>query len=126
MARMADIKKRSRLALHKAMAASAFHTPVGGGARRPVSVRWHNRMSPALSIEQGGAGIIEGIEKLIFNATELASPTDLGAPIVLARGDLIEIPTYDAGATMFIELDNEGETDGPENVYWSITRFTGA
>lgn len=118
MVDLSDIKRNSRLAMFNGMAVEAsYEGPEDDAEPRDVRVRWHNKMQPALGIERGGAGIVEGIERLIFNGEQLAAPLDGGEPIILERNGVVTIPGYNLVCT----LDNEGVPDGPVNVYWSVT-----
>lgn len=120
---LAEIKAAARLALHGAMAVPATYTgPQDDALPRPVTVRWHNKLAPALSIEQGGAGVVTGVERLIFSSVELAKPSDGGDPIELERNGHVLIP----GENLDVVLDNEGNPDGPQNVYWSVTSSAGS
>lgn len=124
MVDMVALKTRSRRALHKAMAAQALYTAPGDTVARPVSVRYHN--FPVLgfamqSITPDGASIFNGQERLIFNATELASPSDGGAAIVLAYDGQVEIHGYSPAGSLKLSLDSLARSDGPENIYWSVT-----
>lgn len=108
------------------MASPATYTPPGGGDARPLRVRWHNKLAPALGIEQGGAGIVTGIERLIFQQPDLDAPADGGDPITLAAGGTVAISGYTPTGDLTVTLDNEGNPDGPLNVYWSVTSTAGA
>ena len=123
---LADIKRAARQAVHSGLAVPALCVSQAGGDPRPVLVRWHNKLAPALGIEQGGAGIVTGIERLIFSADDLAAPSDGGEPITLSRGDTIQIPGYTPEGPLSLNLDNEGNADGPLYVYWSVTSQEGA
>lgn len=76
-----------------------------------LTVRWHNKMRIQGERDSSDVGILEGINRLVFNSDNLA---ELG--LVLERNAEIEIPGY--GKTF--RLDQEEEPDGPLNVYWSV------
>lgn len=117
---LADIKASSRLALHAAMSVGIVWSngidtlPMGGEDKTVLSARWGNKL--VVQGDGGGdyANVIEGIERIIFQDRQL---TALG--ITLARGDTILFPKYGAK----FELDQREPTDGPLNVYWSVTRM---
>lgn len=126
---IAGLKKQSRLALHRAMAVSAVYqddsTPPTW-----ITVRQHNRLARNGSMEGGyDTEIIEGIDRLVFNETDLAVnavvvETGLPpeTPVVLRSAGLVTIPEY-KGAKY--ELEAEEPSDGPESIYWSVSRTRG-
>lgn len=94
------------------MAVPAFYTDVGT-ASTPVTVRWHNKLvNNGASIDGFDATIIEGINRLVFQESELEA-----AGISLRRGGQVLIPDYD-NATF--KLDSDAPQDGPENIYWNV------
>lgn len=116
---LADIKRSSRLALHGAMSVGVIWSdgidtlPAGGEDRTVLSARWGNKLVQQGDLGGDYANIIEGIERIIFQDAQL---TALG--ITLARGDTILFPKYGAK----FELDQREDSDGPLNVYWSVSR----
>ena len=117
---LSDLKTQARSALHGAMAEPAFYS-FGDGDPVPtqeqldaglsLTVRWHNKMRIQGERDSSDVGILEGINRLVFNSENLAA---LG--LTLERLGEIEIPGY--GKTF--RLDQEEEPDGPLNVYWSV------
>lgn len=112
-------KLKARQALHARLAVSAVYTDEANPAPGVgLAVRWHTKLARAGNLQGGfDAEIIEGIERLVFQQSELTSKG-----ITLARGGLVEIAFPENLGTVVFELDVEGEPDGPENVYWTVTR----
>jgi hypothetical protein len=116
---LSEIKTQARDALHGAMAESASYS--FGGVTYPtdaqiaaglsLTVRWHNKMRIAGERTSDDAGILEGINRLIFNTENLAA---LG--LTLDRLGTVVIPGYSKS----FRLDYEEEPDGPLNTYWSV------
>lgn len=116
---LSDIKATARAALHGAMSEPASVT-LGGvtyptadqiAAGLSLTVRWHNRMHIVGERESSDMGIVEGVNRLVFNTDQL---TALG--LVLARNATVDVPGY--GKTF--RLDVHEEPDGPLNDYWSV------
>lgn len=94
------------------MAVPAFYSDVDT-ASTAITVRWHNKLvSNGASIDGFDASIIEGINRLVFQESDLIT-----AGIALRRGGLVIVPDYDLAA---FKLDSEAPQDGPENVYWNV------
>lgn len=116
---LSEIKTQARAALHGAMAEPAsysfggntYPTPEQIDAGLSLTVRWHNKMRIQGERDSSDVGILEGINRLVFNTDNLAA---LG--LTLERLGQIDIPGY--GKTF--RLDQEEESDGPLNVYWSV------
>ena len=106
-------------ALYKTMARQAVHDMLavpcvyldrqGGILADGLTVRHHTRIATIAPGVDDYAGIIEGINRLVFDRTQLVG-------ITLVRGNLIQIPDY--GITL--ELDQREPDDGPVNAYWSV------
>lgn len=117
---LVEIKAQSRASNHAFFAVAVLWSDDGGVTWSPpeadkevFSARLHNKL-----VRQGDQGgdymdIIEGIERLVFNAEQLDA-----LDITLSRGDLIQFPGY--GIT--VELDQHEQDDGPLNRYWHVTR----
>jgi hypothetical protein len=117
---LSDLKTSTRLALHARMGEPCLYQDEEGAyhptadqvaAGLSLNVRWSNKSK--VMKDDTGLTLWEQVEKLIFNATELAS---LG--LTLEPGGRIEIPGYQVA---FV-LDQPFEPDGPENVYWMVVR----
>lgn len=117
---MSAIKTAARTALHAAMAEPAVYND--GDALYPsaeqlaegliLTVRFSTK-SKLLSPESDGLSIMENVEKLIFQSTQLDA---LG--IELEQGAVISIPGYGID----LVLDQPLDGDGPLNIYWTVTR----
>lgn len=119
---ISEYKTLAREALHGAMSEPASYTAPGlGGAVTPdadqiadglsLKVRWHNKLKIVGERGPDDVGIIEGINRLVFNSDNLA---ELG--LTLARLAIVTIP----GLGKTLRLDSLEEPDGPLNVYWGV------
>lgn len=127
---IAQIKAKSRHALHKRMAVSAFYEDHALPEPVELTARWHTKLSLAGKAEDGfDATIVEGINRLVFQSVELTSAgraeRDL-APLPdgvdsfeLQKGGKVTLP--DIGLSF--ELDHEEEPDGPLNIYWGVVQL---
>ena|SRR5690349_22587148 len=116
---LSGIKLQARQALHGAMAEPATYT--ANGVETPsaeqieaglsLTVRWHTKMRISGERNSADTGIIEGVNRLIFNSDELAA---LG--LELKRGGVVSIPGYEK----LLRLDQPEDSDGPLNVYWGV------
>lgn len=77
-----------------------------------LTVRFHTKSKVNMG-DGDGLTLMEPIEKLIFNQTQLDA---LG--LTLEQGAEIVIPGY----SLSVILDSPLDGDGPENVYWTVTR----
>lgn len=115
----AEYKSQMRPALHDALANSATYTFGGNTYPTPeqteaglsLTVRWHNKLKIIGERTQDDVGVIEGINRLVFSADQLAT---LG--LSLDRLGVVEVA--DLGKRW--RLDYAEEPDGPHNVYWSV------
>lgn len=118
---ISQYKTLARTALHAAMAEPASYTAPGGGAVTPspeqieaglgLTVRWHNKMRIVGERSSDDAGVLEGVNRLVFNVAELEA---LG--LTLQKHGIVDIP----GLTKSLRLDYHEESDGPINDYWSV------
>lgn len=76
-----------------------------------LTVRWHNKVRIVGERTQDDVGILEGVNRLVFNTDEL---TALG--LVPERLGLVTIPGYGKE----FRLDYNETPDGPLNQYWSV------
>ncbi|WP_288959822.1 hypothetical protein [uncultured Sulfitobacter sp.] len=76
------------------------------------TVRWHNRMTVRGELDQDYAGIIEGIDRLIFLDSQLAA-----LEVTPDRGWTVRIPGYEKAYT----LDYKEAKDGPAETKWTVT-----
>lgn len=116
---LSGIKAQTRALLHEAMAEPAsysfggdtYPTPEQTEAGLSLTVRWHNKMRIQGERDSSDVGILEGVNRLVFNTDEL---TALG--LTLTRLGEVTIPGYDKQ----FRLDYHEEPDGPLNDYWSV------
>jgi hypothetical protein len=117
-----ELKAQARQALHNALAAPASYTEPGvGGETYPtveqqeaglsLTARWHTKMRIQGERDSSDVGILEGVNRLVFNTDELAA---LG--IELERLGEVIITGYDKT----FRLDYHEDSDGPLNDYWSV------
>lgn len=80
-----------------------------------LHVRWQSRFTAAIGDIPGGdyARLFENIDKLVFDADELAEKT-----VALRRGGVVTFVDYDYQFT----LDVREPVDGPVAVVWTVTR----
>jgi hypothetical protein len=118
-------KTLARAALHDAMAEPAsysddtpgaitYPTPEQTEAGLSLTVRWHNKMRIVGERSQDDAGIIEGINRLVFQKPQLEA---LG--ITLKRVGVVTIP----GLEKAFRLEYHEESDGPLNDYWTVVEL---
>lgn len=116
---LSEIKRQARTDLHGAMAEPASYSLSGTtyptdeqiAAGLSLTVRWHNKMRIAGERTSDDTGILEGVNRLIFNNDNLAA---LG--LTLTRLGVVVIPGYEKS----FRLDYHEEPDGPLNDYWSV------
>lgn len=116
---LSAIKAQARQALHSAMAEPASYS--FGGITYPtaeqeeaglsLTVRWHNKMRIQGERDSSDVGILEGVNRLVFNSVEL---TALG--LTPARLGVVTIPGYGKS----FRLDYHEDSDGPLNDYWTV------
>lgn len=111
-----EAKIKARRSIHGLAAAPAFYA-VDEDEPVAITVRWHNKIIPADTINSE-TEIISGIERLIFSEEELAA---LDPPLILERGAIVTIPKYD---NMAFELGFEEPNDGPVTTAWSVTAIS--
>lgn len=118
---ISEYKTLAREALHGALSEPASYTAPGAAEAVPtaeqleaglsLSIRWHNKLKIVGERSQDDVGVIEGINRLVFNSEQLDA---LG--LVLAQRGVVEAP----GLNKRWRLDYPEEGDGPLNVYWSV------
>ncbi len=118
---MSEIKRAARAAIHS-RAAEACSYSDRGTATTPsaeqlaeglsLSVRFKSKLKTA-SAEADGVSILENVESLIFSTDELAA-----LALELEHGGVVNVPGYEIA----FELDQEMDSDGPLNVYWTVVR----
>jgi hypothetical protein len=111
-----ETKLKARQALHGLASTSASYAGPGDQAG-DVTVRWHNKTAIAVGELEGAgyASLFAGIDKLIFQQSNLDE-----AEVTLATGGVVTITKY--GVDYVFTLDSRLPNDGPENVYWTVTK----
>lgn len=116
---LSEIKSQARQALHGAMGEPVTYS--FGGVTYPtadqieaglsLTARWHNKMRIQGERDSSDVGILEGINRLVFNTDQLDV---LG--LTLTRLGTVDVPGYGKS----FRLDQHEEPDGPFNDYWSV------
>lgn len=133
---LADIKARTRRAIHGRLAVSATlvddNHPDGlifadDYAGPGLTVRYHNKLDRTGDLTEDYAQIIDGIDRLIFldeNVVEVSAAlvANSEAPLALSRGAEITIEGY-KGLTFI--LDSQQPPDGPSETVWVVARQRG-
>lgn len=117
---LSAIKQEARLAIHGRMGEPCTYTDENGtvptaehvAAGLELTARFHTKSKVNLG-NSDGLTVMEPIEKLIFSRTQVEA---LG--LALDNGAHINFPGYD----LTVILDQELDPDGPENLYWTVTR----
>jgi hypothetical protein len=117
---LSAIKRETRLALQARMGEPCTYTTEDGvvptaehvAAGLGLTARFHTKAKVNLG-DSDGLTVMEPIEKLVFNQTELTA-----LELTLENGAEIHFPGYE----ITVILDQELDPDGPENVYWTVTR----
>lgn len=113
MAGFADIRRQMRRDVHAAFAVSAtYEDPFT--ELTPITVRLHNQTIQSVGGINDYAAVLEAIDKLVFNAEELAA---LG--ITLTRKGVVKLVEY-GGYEMV--LDSLDPPDGPLKIVWAVDR----
>lgn len=133
---LVDIKTKARRAIHGRLAVPARleddDHPLGllfsDDYRGPgLTVRYHNRLERTGDLDGSYAEIIDGIDRLVFHADNLAEVSAAlvangQPPLVLSRAAVVRIPGYDGLA---FSLDSQEPPDGPGEVRWVVARLRG-
>lgn len=117
---LSAIKNEARLALHAEMGepcsytygAEVVPTEEQALAGLTLTARFHTKAKLHMG-DGDGLSVMEPIEKVIFNATELEALS-----LVLEQNAEIHFPGYE----LTVMLDQPLDGDGPQNVYWTVTR----
>lgn len=117
-----DLKTNARRSVHTAFAVPCVLT--NGDGSRPTTARLHTRISMGGDIaSEGYAGIIEGINRVVFSR-ELLAALDGGLGVVPARGDKVVFTNYIApGVDLALDLDARDTYEGPIDERWSVAAF---
>ena len=117
---LSAIKNDARLALHGRMGEpctysfgiDVYPTEEQVAAGLELTARFHTKAKLHMS-DADGPTIMEPIEKLVFNMSQLEA-----LALVLEQGAEVHFPGYD----ITVILDQPLDGDGPQNVYWTVTR----
>lgn len=124
----AQYKATARRVVHTHAAVSAFYSDDVVDSVE-ITTRWHTKLTLAGRAPDGfDASIIEGINRLVFQETELTSAgrVERGLPPLPDGLEQIELQQYgkvtvpDWGVSF--ELDSLEEPDGPLNIYWNVVK----
>lgn len=118
---LSAIKADTRLALHNRMGEPCVYSDgenpsVPTLEHQAVGLELKARFHTKAKVHTGdsdGLSFMEPIEKLIFNQSELTA-----LALELEQGATITFPGYG----LAVVLDSPLDPDGPENVYWTVTR----
>lgn len=107
----AEIKMRSRRAVHKTLAVPCLYRGPGGLAEVAITARLHDRIVQGGDASGGYATIIEGVTRAVFDREELTAKG-----VTLRKRGRVTFPDY--GVTL--ELDVRDAYDGPVTEKWSV------
>jgi len=112
-------KAAARQSVHDTLAVPAVYRSQDGlVVNDKITVRWHNKLSRNGTDYDGfDAVVVEGINRLIFNSTNLAL-AGLN-PDSMAHGDTVTIQ-WPGRADAVFTLDSSERSDGPLSFYWSV------
>lgn len=117
---LSAIKNATRLAIQSRMGEPCSYS-FGGDvvpteeqalAGLVLTARYHSKTKLHMG-DGDGLSVMEPIEKVVFNSDELEA---LG--LTLEHNAEIHFPGYD----ITVVLDQPLDGDGPQNVYWTVTR----
>lgn len=118
---LSAIKAAARLGIHARMAEPCTYsdgveptvpTLEHQAAGLELTARFHTKAKVNLG-DSDGLTVMEPIEKLVFQQSQLDA---LG--LELEQGAEVHFPGYE----VTVVLDSPLDGDGPENVYWTVTR----
>lgn len=111
-------KAKARRAVHSALSVHARYESYSPDVPAvELSVRWHNKIAVMGDLESGGyASVIEGIERIIFDRTELKKKG-----VHLDEGDRVYI-TAEGFDDVCLTLKTQEPIVGPVEVIWQIAR----
>lgn len=118
---LSAIKQEARLAIHETMGEPCTYTDNGDpaiptaeqiAAGLVLTARFHTKTKTQIG-DNDGLSVMEPIEKVVFNQAQLDA-----LELELEQGAVIHFPGYGLSVT----LDSDLDPDGPENVYWTVTR----
>lgn len=107
----------ARRVVHKTMAVPAVYRDDCAMVTTTLRVRWHSRLALQGNIIDGGyADFLEGVKRLIFNATELREKN-----ITLNQYATVTIRPIGKDEDVVLTLDRLEPSEGPEDVIWGVT-----
>lgn len=114
------IKARTRRTAHATFAVPCVLQ--NGSGSFPLTARLHDRIVLGGDLNSSGfAGILEGVQRVIFNREELSAADD-GFGITPARGNILTFADYlGTGHDVVVELDARDPYDGTITEKWSVT-----
>lgn len=121
---LSEVKASARQAIHDALGEPASYLDKNLGVAVPteeqraaglrLTIRWHNKLKILGERNSADAGIIEGINRIVFNKPQLDA---LG--ITPIRLGILDVP----GMGMKFRLEYHEEADGPINDYWTVVQL---
>jgi len=89
-----------------------------------LTVRYHTKLDQTGDLDGNYGEVLDGIDRLVFHDDNLAAVSqalvDNGeAPLVIARGAKITIPSY---KNLAFKLDTLEPPDGPGETIWVVAR----
>ena len=111
----AEAKANARRIVHSTFGVRALFKDSPTSTPVELQARWHSRLVLQGAIENSGAEVIEGIDRVVFNREQLA---ELGISPV--RLHTVSFPDYPLLGTLV--LDFRRPYDGPIDEIWEVTR----
>jgi uncharacterized protein RhaS with RHS repeats len=121
---LSETKRKARQTIHGLAGVVASYTAPDAETSTELKVRFHNRAAVQVGDmdNSGYADMFAGVDRLVFSQSNLDAPEQAdgttAAAVTLARNGEVEFEQY--GLTFV--LDTKMPPDGPENVYWLVTR----
>lgn len=127
---ISKVKAQVRRTVHETFGVRAFYKDASISAPIETRARWHNRIEKFGDLDQQGyAEIIQGIDRIIFEAAEARR-------LNVRRGGIVMFPDFGAGlgVSLGAPLDGEGiapaafilqdrePSSGPFEEVWNVTR----
>ena len=112
-----ELKLRARRVVHSTLGVPAFYQDTPLSTPEEVRVRWHNKkVSVGDYDDQGYANVIEGIERVIFDA-------DQARAVGVRRAGVVTIPNMGGpqGESVTLVLALQDDTAGPGEEVWQVT-----
>lgn len=113
------VKAKVRQVVHETLAVSATYQDSSISVPIVITARWLNKLSRIGDLENSGyADVIEGIDRVVFNAA-------LARSIPVKKGGVVTFTSYtnsDEGMAPVFVLAAKQPTNGPYQEVWEVTR----